>query len=160
MDGDRPGSAARLPVQYVLRPQSPDFRDYRGYAGQVTAGTFAPGDQVLVLPSGRRTSVAGIDRLGARDVDLAHAGQSVTLRLADDVDVARGDVIAAAELPPRVTRELSATVCHLADRPLHAGDRVLLRHGTATVKALVASLDWVVDLRTLRREPRPSCPRA
>ncbi|MEY9894483.1 sulfate adenylyltransferase subunit 1 [Catenulispora sp. MAP12-49] len=160
VDADQPGSAARMPVQYVLRPQSPDFRDYRGYAGQVTAGTFAPGDEVLVLPSGRRTSVAGIDRLGTRDVSLAHAGQSVTLRLTDDVDVARGDIIAAADQPPRVTRELSATVCHLADRPLHAGDRVLLRHGTATVKALVASLDSVLDLRTLRREPGPEALRA
>jgi sulfate adenylyltransferase subunit 1 len=157
VDGDPPvsGSAARLPVQYVLRPQSPEFRDYRGYAGQVTAGAFAPGEEVLVLPSGRRTSIAGIDRLGEQDVDLAHAGQSVTIRLADDVDVARGDIIAATERPPRVTCELSATVCHIADRPLRAGDRVLLRHGTATVKALVDSLDSVLDLQTLRREPGP-----
>ncbi|ACU75162.1 sulfate adenylyltransferase, large subunit [Catenulispora acidiphila DSM 44928] len=155
IDGEPASSAARMPVQYVLRPQSPDFRDYRGYAGQVTAGVFAPGDEVLVLPSGRRTSIAAIDRLGEQDLEAAGAGQSVTLRLTDDVDVARGDIIAATERAPRVTREVSATVCHLADQPLRTGDRVLLRHGTATVKALVDSIDSVLDLRTLRREPGP-----
>jgi sulfate adenylyltransferase subunit 1 len=149
------GGAARLPVQYVLRPQSPEFRDYRGYAGQVTAGSFRPGDEVVVLPSGKRTTVAGIDRLGERDVQLAYAPQSVTLRLADDVDVSRGDVIAAAERAPRVTREVTATVCHIADRPLRAGDRVLLRHGTATVKAIVSSLDSALNLETLKRDPSP-----
>ena len=89
---------------------------------------------------------------------MACAGQSVTLRLTDDVDVARGDIIAAADRPPRVTREVSATVCHLADRPLHAGDRVLLRHGTATVKALVGSLDSVLDLANTAPRTRPGSP--
>jgi sulfate adenylyltransferase subunit 1 len=155
VDHDPRNCAARFPVQYVLRPQSAEFRDYRGYAGQVTAGAFRPGDEVLVLPSGKRTSIAGIDRLGERDVDVAFAYQSVTLRLADDVDVSRGDVIVPADRAPEVTRDVVATVCHIADRPLRAGDRVLLRHGTATVKALVRSLDSSLNLETLRREPGP-----
>jgi sulfate adenylyltransferase subunit 1 len=149
-----------MPVKYVLRPQSDEFRDYRGYAGQITSGVFRPGDDVLVLPSGKRTTIAGIDRLGERDVDAARAGQSVTIRLADDVDVARGDLIAAVEQAPRVTQDVTATVCHVADRPLRAGDRVLLRHGTALVKALVRSLDSVLDLETLRRLPGPGALRA
>jgi sulfate adenylyltransferase subunit 1 len=162
VDADRDASAspARMPVQYVLRPQSDEFRDYRGYAGQITSGVFRPGDDVLVLPSGKRTTIAGIDRLGERDVDAARAGQSVTIRLADDVDVARGDLIAAVEQAPRVTQDVTATVCHVADRPLRAGDRVLLRHGTALVKALVRSLDSVLDLETLRRLPGPGALRA
>jgi sulfate adenylyltransferase subunit 1 len=155
VDHDPQHCAARFPVQYVLRPQSPEFRDYRGYAGQVTAGAFRPGDEVLVLPSGKRTVIAGIDRLGERDVELAYAPQSVTLRLADDVDVSRGDVIVPALRAPEVTQDVTATVCHIADRPLRAGDRVLLRHGTSTVKAIVRSLDSTLNLETLRRVPGP-----
>ncbi|MFJ3581250.1 sulfate adenylyltransferase subunit 1 [Streptomyces sp. NPDC090127] len=162
VDAERDASAspARLPVQYVLRPQSAEFRDYRGYAGQITSGVFRPGDDVVVLPLGRRTSIAGIDRLGERDVEVARAEESVTIRLADDVDVARGDLIAAVDQAPRVTQEVTATVCHIADRPLRAGDRVLLRHGTAVVKAVVRSLDSVLDLETLRRLPGPGALRA
>jgi sulfate adenylyltransferase subunit 1 len=148
-------SAARFPVQYVLRPQSAEFRDYRGYAGQLTSGTFRPGDDVLVLPSGKRTSIAGIDRLGEQDVPVAYAPQSITLRLVDDVDVSRGDLIVPAEQAPRVTQDVTATVCHIADRPLRAGDRVLLRHGTVTVKAVVRTLDSTLNLDTLRRDPGP-----
>jgi sulfate adenylyltransferase subunit 1 len=89
-------------------------------------------------------------------VPLAFAPQSVTLRLADDVDVSRGDVIVAAERAPEVTQDVVATVCHIADRPLRAGDRVLLRHGTATVKAVVRTLDSTLNLETLRRDPGPA----
>ena len=155
VDEDPRTHPARFPVQYVLRPQTPEFHDYRGYAGQVTAGMFRPGDEVLVLPSGKRSTIAGIDRLGERDVESAYAPQSVTLRLADDVDVARGDVIVPAGQAPATTQDVVATVCHIADRPLRAGDRVLLRHGTATVKAVVRSLDSTLNLETLRREPGP-----
>jgi sulfate adenylyltransferase subunit 1 len=155
VDHDPQHCAARFPVQYVLRPQSPEFRDYRGYAGQVTAGAFHPGDEVLVLPSGKRTAIAGIDRLGEQDVPVAYAPQSVTLRLVDDVDVSRGDVIVPVGGAPKVTQDVVATVCHIADRPLRAGDRVQLRHGTATVKAIVRSLDSTLNLETLRRDPSP-----
>jgi sulfate adenylyltransferase subunit 1 len=156
VDHDPQHCAARFPVQYVLRPQSPEFRDYRGYAGQVTAGAFRPGDEVLVLPSGKRTTIAGIDRLGESDVDVAFAYQSVTLRLTDDVDVSRGDVIVPADRAPEITQDIVATVCHIADRPLRAGDRVLLRHGTSTVKAIVRTLDSTLNLETLVRDAGPA----
>jgi sulfate adenylyltransferase subunit 1 len=146
----------RFPVQYVLRPQSQDeFRDYRGYAGQLVSGVLRPGDPVTVLPSGRQTVIAGIDRLGEQDVPFAFAPQSVTLRLADDLDIARGDIIASAAQPPRLTQDITATVCHVADRPLRAGDRVLLRHGTSTVKAFVRTLDNRLDIDTLAEAPSP-----
>jgi sulfate adenylyltransferase subunit 1 len=155
VDEDPAAHPARFPVQYVLRPQTGEFRDYRGYAGQLVSGVLHPGEEVVVLPSGQRSSIAGIDRLGQSGVEEAFAPQSVTLRLADDLDVSRGDVIVAASAAPVPTREFDATVCHLADRPLRAGDRVLLRHTTATVKAIVTSLDGRLDIDTVATEPGP-----
>ncbi|HZU54765.1 MAG TPA: GTP-binding protein [Actinocrinis sp.] len=147
---------ARFPVQYVLRPQTPgEFRDYRGYAGQLVSGVLRPGDEVVVLPSGQRSTIAGIDRLGEQDVEVAFAPQSVTLRLTDDLDISRGDVIAPAAQAPHATQDVTATVCHLADRPLRSGDRVLLRHTTKTVKAIVRSLDARLDIDTLAEEQHP-----
>jgi sulfate adenylyltransferase subunit 1 len=155
VDEDPATHAARFPVQYVLRPQSRDeFRDYRGYAGQLVSGVLRPGDEVVVLPSGRRTTIAGIDRLGEQDVELAFAPQSITLRLSDDLDISRGDLLVAAE-PPELIQDVTATVCHVADRPLRVGDRVLLRHGTSTVKAVVRSLDARLDIDTLERVAAP-----
>jgi sulfate adenylyltransferase subunit 1 len=156
VDEDPAAHPARFPVQYVLRPQTEGFRDYRGYAGQLVSGVLRPGDEVVVLPSGQSSTIAGIDRLGEQDVPEAYAPQSVTLRLADDLDIARGDVIVPALSTPVPTREFTATVCHLADRPLRAGDRVLLRHGTATVKAVVGSLDARLDIDTVTSEDSPA----
>jgi sulfate adenylyltransferase subunit 1 len=157
VDIDPAEQPARFPVQYVLRPQTPgEFRDYRGYAGQLVSGVLRPGDEVAVLPSGRHTTIAGIDRLGEQDVDLAFAPQSITLRLADDLDIARGDLIVPAGSAPELTQDVTAAVCHVADRPLRAGDRVLLRHGTRTVKALVRSLDARLDIETLAHEDAPA----
>ena len=156
VDQDPAQHPARFPVQYVLRPQTEGFRDYRGYAGQLVSGVLRPGDPVVVLPSGQTSSIAGIDRLGEQDVPEAYAPQSITLRLADDLDISRGDVIVPADSTPVPTREFTGTVCHLADRPLRAGDRVLLRHGTATVKAVVGSLDARLDIDTVTSEPSPA----
>jgi sulfate adenylyltransferase subunit 1 len=156
VEEDPAAHPARFPVQYVLRPQSPgEFRDYRGYAGQLVSGVLHPGEEIVVLPSGQRTTIAGIDRLGAQDVEVAFAPQSVTLRLTDDLDISRGDIIAPAANAPRVTQDVTATVCHLADRPLRAGDRVLLRHGTKTVKAIVRSLDARLEICGLIEQPNP-----
>ncbi|MGZ4601650.1 MAG: sulfate adenylyltransferase subunit 1 [Oryzihumus sp.] len=144
----------RFPVQVVLRPQGAARdeaqREYRGYAGQVASGVVRVGDEVTVLPSGRRTRVVGIDapHLGGpgRELDQAFAPMSVALRLADEVDVARGDVIAAAASAPEPTRDLVATVCWLSDVPLSKRGRVLLKHTTRTTRAIVGSVDGVLDL--------------
>jgi sulfate adenylyltransferase subunit 1 len=156
VDEDPAAHPARFPVQYVLRPQSEGFRDYRGYAGQLVSGVLRPGDQIVVLPSGQRSTIAGIDRLGARDIDEAYAPQSITLRLSDNLDIARGDLIVPAAVQPSVTRDVSATVCHVADRPLYVGDRVLLRHGTATVPTTVSRLNSKLDIDTLAYAESPS----
>jgi sulfate adenylyltransferase subunit 1 len=142
---DLTGCPARFPVQYVIRPQTAEHPDYRGYAGQITSGLLRVGEPVTVLPSGRTTTITAIDALG-RPVDTAWAPQSVTLRLADDLDVSRGDLIAPALGAPALTQDVRATVCHLHERPLRIGDRVLLKHGTRTVKALVKGLPYRIDL--------------
>ncbi|MCQ9136651.1 sulfate adenylyltransferase, partial [Streptomyces sp. IBSBF 2807] len=118
-EGRRP---ARLPVQYVIRPQTAEHPDYRGYAGQIAAGVFRVGEPVTVLPGGRTTTVTGIDLLGER-VGSARAPQSVTLLLADDIDVSRGDLIVPTDDAPATTQDVEATVCHVADQPLTVGHR-------------------------------------
>ncbi|MFB8408842.1 GTP-binding protein [Streptomyces albidoflavus] len=145
---------ARLPVQYVIRPQSAEHPDYRGYAGRIEAGALHVGQEVRVLPSGRTSRIRGIDLLG-RPVPRARAPLSVTVLLEDDLDIARGDLIAPAEAAPEPTQDVRATVCHLADRPLTPGRRVLLRHGTRTVQALVRSIDSRLTLDGLTHHPAP-----
>lgn len=145
---------ARFPVQYVIRPQSAEHPDYRGYAGQVASGVLRVGQQVVVLPSGRTSVIEGIDALGD-PVDAAWAPQSVTLRLADDLDVSRGDLIAPTAAAPTTTQDVAATVCHVADRPLRIGDRVLLKHTTRTVKAIVKDIPSRLTLDDLSQHPAP-----
>ncbi|TFD44442.1 sulfate adenylyltransferase [Cryobacterium sp. TMT1-2-1] len=152
--------AFRLPVQLVLRPQgavvvpeedAPRYRDYRAYAGQVASGTLRVGDTVTVSPGGGSTVVTGIDFAGA-ELDLAFAPQSVALRLRDDLDIARGAVIAAAgTLPPQV-KELTAALFWLDARPLAAGARVLVKFGTSTIQAIVPEITGRRSLDTLAIE--------
>ncbi|MFJ1597542.1 sulfate adenylyltransferase subunit 1 [Streptomyces sp. NPDC088261] len=145
---------ARFPVQYVIRPQSASHPDYRGYAGQISSGVLRVGDAVTVLPSGRTSTIEGIDALG-ESVDIAWAPQSVTLRLADDIDVSRGDLIAPSAQLPASTQDVEATVCHVADRPLTVGQRVLLKHTTRTVKAIVKDIPSRLTLDDLSQHPAP-----
>ncbi|MGP4002936.1 sulfate adenylyltransferase subunit 1 [Streptomyces sp. 8N706] len=163
---------ARFPVQYVIRPPatrslphgarpgaalSPaaaETSDHRGYAGQVASGVLRVGQPVTVLPSGRVSTIEAIDALGD-SVEAAWAPQSVTLRLSDDIDVSRGDLIAPAESAPATTQDLTATVCHLADRPLTPGARVLLKHATRTVRAVVTDISSRLTLDDLSQLPGP-----
>ena len=138
-------SPPRFPVQYVIRPQTSEYRDYRGYAGQIASGLLRVGDPVTVLPSGRTTTITAIDALG-RSVDTAWAPQSVTLLLADDLDISRGDLITPTPHTPPLTQDIHATACHLHEHPLRIGDRVLLKHATRTVKAIVKALPYRIDL--------------
>ena len=140
---------ARFPVQMVLRPRTAEHPDYRGYAGRVEAGALHVGDPLVVLPSGRRSSVVGIDTPDG-PLDTAPAGRSVVVRLADDVDVARGDLLAVDRQPrPLALRELVATVCWLSDHPLRPGDRFAMRHTTRDVRAVVDAVRSRLDVATL-----------
>jgi sulfate adenylyltransferase subunit 1 (EFTu-like GTPase family) len=152
--GDRNLEDWRFPVQWVIRPQNDErHHDYRGYAGQVAAGVLTPGEQVVVLPSGRVTKLAGIDTMDG-PLREAFPPQSVTLLLEDDLDVSRGDLIARAgeANPPLVARELEATVCWMSDTPLRAGGRYALKHTTRSVRAIVDAIDWHLDVETLERQ--------
>ncbi|HET6635816.1 MAG TPA: GTP-binding protein [Streptomyces sp.] len=145
---------ARFPVQYVIRPRTAEHPDYRGYAGQIASGIFRVGDRVTVHPSGRSSTIEGIDALG-HSVNEAWAPQSVTLRLDDDLDISRGDLIAAADATVAPSQDLTATVCHLHDRPLKPGARVLLKHTTRTVKAIVKEIPSRLTLDDLSQHPEP-----
>src|SRR4051794_803037 len=145
---------ARLPVQYVIRPQTAEHPDYRGYAGQIAAGSFHVGEQITVLPSGRSTKIAGIDLLG-EPVDVAWTTQSVTILLEDDIDISRGDLLVPSKDAPPTTQDIEATVCHVADAPLTVGHRVLLKHGTRTVKAIVKDIPSRLTLDDLSLHPHP-----
>ncbi|MTE21528.1 sulfate adenylyltransferase [Streptomyces sp. TRM43335] len=145
---------ARFPVQYVIRPQTAEHPDYRGYAGQIASGVLRVGQRVTVLPSGRTSTVTAIDALG-RSVAAAWAPQSVTVHLADDLDVSRGDLIAPADDAPATGQDVTATVCHLHDTPLRVGQRVLLKHATRTVKAIVKEIPSRLTLDDLSPHPEP-----
>ena len=146
----------RFPVQLTLRPQEAArdaaHREYRGYAGQIASGVVAVGDEVVILPSGRRTTIAGIDTADG-ELAEAFAPRSVALRLTDDIDVARGDLIAAASSPPEPTRDLVATVCWLSEAPLSRHSRVLIKHTTRTTRAIISAVDGVLDLDAVRIVP-------
>ncbi|MEC4019230.1 sulfate adenylyltransferase subunit 1 [Streptomyces sp. H27-D2] len=144
----------RFPVQYVIRPQSAEHPDYRGYAGQIASGVLRVGEAVTVLPSGRTSTVSGIDALGEA-VEAAWAPQSVTVKLTDDVDVSRGDLIVPTSQAPATTQDIEATVCHVHDRPLKTGDRVLLKHTSRTVKAIVKDIPSRLTLDDLSQHPAP-----
>ena len=153
--------ALRMPVQLVVRPQgalAPDvadaeaFRDYRAFAGRIASGTVRVGDAVQVFPGGATTTVVGIDA-GPVELEAASAPQSVSLRLADEIDAARGAVIAASGSLPEPRRELDASVFQLDPRPLVPGARVLVKTGTSTVQALVTAVHGRRDLGTLALEP-------
>ena len=130
----------RFNIQYVLREHA---SDYRAYAGRVNAGAVSVGDEILA-PNGRTTTVAGIDTSDG-PVETAHAGDSIALRLADEIDLTRGDLLASQTRPEDV-REFQATVVGLTEKELRAGQAVKLRIGTAFVRARVASVDRVLDL--------------
>ncbi len=144
---------ARFPVQWVIRPSSGE-RDYRGYSGQLASGALRRGEEVLVLPSGARTRIAAIDTYDG-ELEEAMAPMSLTLRLEDELDVSRGELICHPEGAPAVARSLQADVCWMAQQPLRSGGRYLLKHTSRTATAIVDSIDDVLDVHTLERIAPP-----
>jgi bifunctional enzyme CysN/CysC len=137
----------RGPVQYVIRDHD---SDYRGYAGQVAGGVFHPGDDVVALPSGLRSKLLSIDTLEG-PITQAFAPMSVTLRLADEIDISRGDMICVAGQEPTVSQEVEAIVCWFAERPMAIGGKYGIKHTTRSVRGVVRSLAHRLDVNTLAR---------
>jgi len=145
----------RFPVQYVIRPHQatdPELHDYRGYAGQVAGGVLKPGDEVMHLPSGLTTTIKRIDAASG-PVDAAYPPMSVTLLLDDDLDISRGDLICRPQNQPQVSQDVQAMVCWMADAPaLTPRSRLVVKHTTRTVKALVRDISYRLDVNTLHRD--------
>jgi sulfate adenylyltransferase large subunit len=149
---DRNLTDIRFPVQWVIRPNNTEHHDYRGYAGQLAGGVLHPGDEVLVLPGGQRTEIAGIDTFKG-PVDTAFPSMSVTVRVTDELDISRGDMLVEPDDPPVAARELEAMVCWMGETPLRPGARLVIKHTTRTTRARVEELDYRVDVNTLEHQP-------
>jgi sulfate adenylyltransferase large subunit len=145
---DRNLNDVRFPVQWVIRPMSDEHHDYRGYAGQVAGGVLRPGDEVVSLPGGQRTTLAAIDTYNG-EIDAAFPTMSVALRLADEIDVSRGDMIVGPEDPPVSAREFEAMVCWMSDQPLQPRGRYSIKHTTRTARVVVEDIEHRVDVNTL-----------
>src|SRR3954447_22302993 len=150
--------AARLPVQWVVRPHDDAHHDYRGYAGQVAGGTLRAGDEVVVLPTGPHTRIARIDTFDG-PVEEAFPPMSVTVVLEDDLDVSRGDMLCAADAPAQAVRDMRADVCWLDDAPARPAARYLLKQTTRTTRAHVTRIEHRVDIDSLRAESDPGARR-
>ncbi len=142
--------AFRFPVQYVSRPRTEAQRDFRGYMGRVESGDIRVGDTVQVLPCGLTTRIKDI-RLLDHSLPVAESERSVTLLLEDEIDISRGDMIVSLAATPTVTKLIEAVVCWLADAPLETGRKLVLRHATRETKALVAAIEYRLDINALKR---------
>ena len=144
-------SELRFPVQLVNRPPMPELTDFRGYMGRIASGRVSVGQDVSILPAGRRTKVTGISTFGG-DIQSAFAPQSVTITLAEDVDISRGDLITGVDDAPAPKKEFEATLCWMSQRPMRAGSKYLLRHTTRKVKAIVSQIEYRIDPNTMAKE--------
>ena len=143
---------ARFPVQYVIRPMSDQWHDYRGYAGTVVGGVLKPGDEVMVLPSGFTSTIAAIETMDG-PVDEAFAPMSVSIRLTDDLDISRGDMICRRHNQPSIDQDFDAMVCWMGDASaLRAGNKLAIKHTTRSARCLVKDLQYRLDVNTLHRD--------
>jgi len=142
---------ARFQVQFVIRPQTEELHDYRGYAGKIISGVYKVGDKVKVLPANIESTISKLE-IGGKEADEVFAPQSVTIRLSDDIDISRGDTIAKADNLPQVSNELEVLLCWLDDKPLQTGNKYLLQHNSRLVKAVVKQIEYKLDVNTLQQQ--------
>jgi len=151
VSSDRNLIDVRFPVQYVIRPQSAAFPDYRGYAGTVASGVLKPGDEVMVLPSGFTSRIEAIETIDG-PIGEAFPPMAVTIRLTDDLDISRGDMICRPHNAPHPTQDVDAMICWMTDKPLQRGRKLTIKHTTRTARALVKDLQYRLDVNTLHRD--------
>jgi sulfate adenylyltransferase subunit 1 len=142
---------ARMPVQYVIRPQTEELPDYRGYAGKIISGIYKVGDEIRVLPAGLSSRLSRIER-NQQDVEEAHAGQAVILHLQDDIDISRGDVLVKTDNPPRLGQDLEVLLCWMDTKPLRAGNKYLIQHNSRRIKSVVREIEYRLDVNSLKKE--------
>ncbi|MFT4771610.1 MAG: sulfate adenylyltransferase subunit 1 [Cryomorphaceae bacterium] len=140
----------RFPVQYVIRPQSTEFHDYRGYAGRVSGGVFKKGDDVVILPSGFTSKISSIDTFNG-EVDEAFAPMSVTLRLEDDIDIGRGDMIVRPNNQPEIGQDIDMMICWMGEKPLMANGKYAVKHTSKDARCVVKEIKYKVDINSLHR---------
>jgi len=142
---------ARFPVQYVIRPQTPELHDYRGYAGKIISGIYRKGDVVTIQPSGLQSTIKAIE-LGGKEVEEAFAPQSVIIHLEDDIDISRGDIIVKSDNQPKLSQELEVFLCWMDNKPLVPGNKYWLQLNSRVVRSVVRSIEYKLDVNTLRKE--------
>ena len=142
---------ARMSVQYVIRPQTEELHDYRGYAGKIISGTYRVGDEIIVLPAGISSRLPRIER-NQQDVEEAVAGQAVILHLEDDIDISRGDVLVKKDHPPILGKELEVLLCWMDSKPLKPGNKYFLQHNSRRVKSVVREIEYRLDVNSLEKE--------
>ncbi|MCU0379571.1 MAG: GTP-binding protein [Chitinophagaceae bacterium] len=139
----------RFQVQFVIRPQTPELHDYRGYAGRIASGIYRQGEEVTVLPSGLKSRIRSIE-IGGKPVEEAFAPQSVVIQLEDDLDISRGDILVTGAVLPEVTTESEVLLCWMDEKPLQPGNKYILQHQSRQVRAMVRNLHSRVDVNTLQ----------
>ena len=143
---------ARFQVQYVIRPQTDELHDYRGYAGEVISGVYKKGDKIKLLPAGIASSISKLE-VGGKEVDEVFAPQAVVIQLSDDIDISRGDTIVKADDLPQIGNEIEALLCWMDEKPLQPGNKYLLQHNSRLVKAVVRNIEYKLDVNTLQQQP-------
>ena len=154
IDHDVNTTDVRFPVQWVCRPQTGEYHDFRGFMGRIEAGSVSVGDEVTVLPSGRTSTVKEIVTFDGK-LQTAYAPQSITLRLDDEIDISRGDMFVKADYLPTVAKEFEAMLCWLSETPLDKSRKYLVKHTTRTAKCVFASVDYRVDVNTMEQHAEP-----
>lgn len=154
LDSDINLTDARFSVQYVIRPQTEELHDYRGYAGKVISGIYKKGDKVVVLPSGVESTIKEIE-IGGHQIDEAYALQSVVLHLEDDIDVSRGDMIVPVNNQPQISQEFEAMLCWMDNKPLKPGNKYFLQINSRLVRSVVKEIEYKLDVNTLQEIDSP-----
>ncbi len=143
---------ARFPVQYIIRPYSTEFHDYRGYAGQTVGGYFKPGDDVVALPSMLKSKIKSID-LNGKTFDQTYPLQSITLTLEDDIDISRGDMLVKPDNLPTIDQDLTLMICWFNEKPLQLNSRYVIRHTTNEVRCIIKAVDFKMNINTMEKNP-------
>ena len=154
LDEDVDLKRGRLGVQYVIRPQTEELHDYRGYAGKISSGIYRKGDSVTVLPAGLTSRIKSIET-GGKEVEEAFAPQSVVVQLEDDIDISRGDLLINGERPPSVEQEFDVLLCWMDAKTLAPGNKYLVQMGSRTVRGMVKEIEYKLDVNTLEKLPAP-----